>query len=594
VESILTGLALLVAGFVSAFFGYRLFRILLPIYGGIAGFMLAWGWLGQNAWFLALIVGVVLAVVLGILAYTIWSILIGLGGIVFGVTIAALIATTLGLGTWLAVILAVVLAAVFGFLFVVIRNPMVMIVTAIAGGAAVARGIGELLGLQSGLDKASTSNPTWLVLLLAVVFVVVAVVGGLFQWRRYRRKMLEAPKPSIDSMTPATRSTSIPAAGPAAAAPVAAPAVAAAAVVATEARADEVATATEEAAPVAEAAVVAEAVEQAEPAQAEEPPAAAEPVAAVAEAAAPEAAVVAAAGGAVAVEAAQADEVAAEPAVAEPALAEPAVAVEEAAPVAEAAVAVEAASKADDAAAEAPAVTAEAAEPVAEVAAEAEPITPEVAEAPAEALGVAGEAVAADSLAEPGAAAVVAAAAAANKVEEPLPVAAAADKPPADAGAEDANIVDEVVKEIEDTYSLDDIAKFKEKLEYVEGVGPAYAEKLLAAGIRNVLDLLQKGATRKGRAELVEATGISGKLILRWVNHADLYRVKGIGSEYADLLEAAGVDTVPELATRNPANLFNAVTETNKVRKLVRKEPVASQIEDWVSQAKKLPRVIQY
>jgi predicted flap endonuclease-1-like 5' DNA nuclease len=228
----------------------------------------------------------------------------------------------------------------------------------------------------------------------------------------------------------------------------------------------------------------------------------------------------------------------------------------------------------------------------------------EITDVPAEAPNEIGDAVAevvsgaeemaADALAETGAQGAVLGAAVANKVAEAVPsealdeVAGAAD----DSG--NVNILDAVVKEIQETYSLQDIAKFKEKLEFVEGIGPAYAAKLNAAGINTVLDLLQRGATRKGRLDLAEATGIAGKLILKWVNHADLYRIKGVGSEYADLLEAAGVDTVVELAHRNPANLLNTVLETNKVRSLVRKEPVASQLEDWVTQAKELPRIIQY
>ncbi len=235
--------------------------------------------------------------------------------------------------------------------------------------------------------------------------------------------------------------------------------------------------------------------------------------------------------------------------------------------------------------AEAPVALAAGAAAVAAVAAAEEPVAEEVVAPPAEAetpVEAAAEVVDA-----PAVEAAVLAAAAANKVDD-VPLDAGAGEP-AEVGD-----VDAVVKQIEETYSYDDIAKFKEKLEFVEGIGPAYAEKLVAAGINTVLDLLHRGATRKGRQELVEVTGISAKLILRWVNHADLYRIKGVGSEYADLLEVAGVDTVVELSRRNPVNLLNAMTETNKVRKLVRKEPVASQVEDWVAQARQLPRVIQY
>ena len=97
-----------------------------------------------------------------------------------------------------------------------------------------------------------------------------------------------------------------------------------------------------------------------------------------------------------------------------------------------------------------------------------------------------------------------------------------------------------------------------------------------------------------GRKELAEGTGISEHLILKWVNHVDLYRIKGIGSEYADLLEASGVDTVVELAQRNPENLFEKMSEVNAEKALVRKLPTASQVADWVAQAKGLPRVVSY
>ncbi|MDZ7372583.1 MAG: DUF4332 domain-containing protein [candidate division KSB1 bacterium] len=128
----------------------------------------------------------------------------------------------------------------------------------------------------------------------------------------------------------------------------------------------------------------------------------------------------------------------------------------------------------------------------------------------------------------------------------------------------------------------------------VEGIGATYAAKLKEIGIHTTEQLLEKGATPAGRNEIAQQTGISGTLILKWVNHVDLFRIKGIGSEYADLLEAAGVDTVPELARRNPQNLHQALVETNEKRKLVRQLPTLKQVEDWVEQAKKLPRIVQY
>jgi predicted flap endonuclease-1-like 5' DNA nuclease len=132
------------------------------------------------------------------------------------------------------------------------------------------------------------------------------------------------------------------------------------------------------------------------------------------------------------------------------------------------------------------------------------------------------------------------------------------------------------------------------KLAEIEGVGPVYQQKLSTAGVPTTAALLEKGATPKGRKEISEKSGISDGLILQWVNHVDLFRIKGVGSEYADLLEAAGVDTVPELAKRNAQNLVEKMTTINVEKKLVRRLPVLSQVENWIEQAKVLPRVITY
>jgi len=128
----------------------------------------------------------------------------------------------------------------------------------------------------------------------------------------------------------------------------------------------------------------------------------------------------------------------------------------------------------------------------------------------------------------------------------------------------------------------------------VEGIGPVYAQKLEAAGIASTEDLLEKGATPQGRKDIAEQTGVDDSSILRWVNHADLFRIKGVGEEYADLLEAAGVDTVPELAQRNAENLLQKVTEINAEKNLVRALPRLDQLQTWVEQAKELPRKIEY
>jgi predicted flap endonuclease-1-like 5' DNA nuclease len=132
------------------------------------------------------------------------------------------------------------------------------------------------------------------------------------------------------------------------------------------------------------------------------------------------------------------------------------------------------------------------------------------------------------------------------------------------------------------------------KLIAIEGIGEVYAQKLNEAGLQTTEDLLEAGSTPKGREELAEKTGIGGKLILEWTNLADLFRIKGIGEEYSDLLEEAGVDTVPELAQRNAANLHATLAEVNAEKSLVRRLPAASQVADWVEQAKALPRAISY
>lgn len=132
------------------------------------------------------------------------------------------------------------------------------------------------------------------------------------------------------------------------------------------------------------------------------------------------------------------------------------------------------------------------------------------------------------------------------------------------------------------------------KLSEIEGIGDTYAESLKSCGVTTVETLLTQGSTVAGRKKLVDESGLSPKLISKWVNRADLARVKGIGSEYADLLECSGVDTVPELAQRNPANLFEKLTSVNEEKKLVRSLPSQSKIEDWVAQAKELPRAIFY
>jgi predicted flap endonuclease-1-like 5' DNA nuclease len=128
----------------------------------------------------------------------------------------------------------------------------------------------------------------------------------------------------------------------------------------------------------------------------------------------------------------------------------------------------------------------------------------------------------------------------------------------------------------------------------IEGIGESYAQKLESAEISSVESLLEKCASSAGRKAIEEITGISHKLILRWVNHADLFRIEGIGGQYAELLEASGVDSVPELAQRKAEHLCEKMTEVNHEKKLVRKLPAQSQIVDWIAQAKQLPRIVTH
>jgi predicted flap endonuclease-1-like 5' DNA nuclease len=132
------------------------------------------------------------------------------------------------------------------------------------------------------------------------------------------------------------------------------------------------------------------------------------------------------------------------------------------------------------------------------------------------------------------------------------------------------------------------------KLIDVEGIGPKFATKLQKAGIRSTDALLKNGATVAGRKALEEKSGIGHALLLEWVNLVDLYRIKGIGSEYSDLLEEAGVDTVVELAKRKAENLVEKMAEVNTKKKLVRQLPGLKLVTNWIDQAKKLPRVVKY
>ncbi len=130
----------------------------------------------------------------------------------------------------------------------------------------------------------------------------------------------------------------------------------------------------------------------------------------------------------------------------------------------------------------------------------------------------------------------------------------------------------------------------------IEGIGPKYRKALLGCGLKTTAGLLKAGGDRKGRRALAKESGCTEQQILEWVNRADLMRVRGVGEEYSDLLEASGVDTVKELRTRKPANLHAALLERNnaKKRRLVRRPPSLSEVEKWVAHAKELKPAVTH
>lgn len=133
-------------------------------------------------------------------------------------------------------------------------------------------------------------------------------------------------------------------------------------------------------------------------------------------------------------------------------------------------------------------------------------------------------------------------------------------------------------------------------IELIEGIGPKYGQKLRSIGCGSPARLLKDGATRKGRKQIARSAKISEAIVLRCVNMADLFRIKGIASQYAELLEAAGVDTVKELRKRNAKHLHRAMQQTNAKRKrmIVRQLPTEGMVSNWIGQAKKLTPVVTY
>ena len=132
------------------------------------------------------------------------------------------------------------------------------------------------------------------------------------------------------------------------------------------------------------------------------------------------------------------------------------------------------------------------------------------------------------------------------------------------------------------------------KIDEIEGIGPVYGEKLRMAGIATVDQLLEKCAGKAGRVALAKETDIEEKMILKWTNHADLFRIPGVGPQFSELLEASGVDTVKELRNRNAENLYAKIVEVNESKKLVRRLPSQSQVTEMIEEAGKLEPLMTY
>ncbi|HEY7526451.1 MAG TPA: DUF4332 domain-containing protein [Candidatus Limnocylindria bacterium] len=132
------------------------------------------------------------------------------------------------------------------------------------------------------------------------------------------------------------------------------------------------------------------------------------------------------------------------------------------------------------------------------------------------------------------------------------------------------------------------------KIEEVEGIGPVFAEKLGEVGIVTTDDLLERGGKKSGRAAIAIETGINEGMILEWTNHVDLMRIKGVGSEFSDMLEAAGVDSPAELAQRNPVNLAETLAELDMARNTTRRIPSAEMVAGWIAEARTMERSVEH
>lgn len=177
-----------------------------------------------------------------------------------------------------------------------------------------------------------------------------------------------------------------------------------------------------------------------------------------------------------------------------------------------------------------------------------------------------------------------------QKIPKPKPQSAVIETPK----TEPSHITEEKIETIPSQRPNKETKDRGSKIIDIEGIGPVYAGKLNSINIYTTSDLLEAGSTPLGRKELAEKTGISHELVLEWVNIADLFRIKGVGEEYSDLLEEAGVDTVVELAKRVPENLHAKMLEVNEKKKLVRRLPTLDEVKRWIEEAKKLPRKVEY
>ncbi len=497
----LIGLLLVGLGLVAVFFGYRFFRILLPFFGGIAGFIIAAN-LFPNSFVLSLIVGVVIGILLALFAYQAWSVLFTISGVIAGASFGAAIANTLNLWNWVSWLLVIGMAVVVGWLVWKFRDEMVIVITALAGASLVSDGLVRMFG-----------EGTFRTLLWWIVFFALAALGIVFQWGRWLRyNWYRDLGRNVDAAITSAAATDALAKSRAAAAP----AVSTGAAVATDAAGAATAAAAEAKRKAAAAAATSqlEADAAAAKLRADQAAAAREADLAAAQLKADQAAI------AREVDAAGA----------------------------------EAGREADIATTRLQTDAVEITDDIAEVADNAN-----------DAVVVISDTTAATAVALGGADALT----------------------PAEKLAALNAHLDTLLNAEGDRSNL------HQPVDYLKDINPAEAAQLKGDAVVIVVDVLRRGATQQGRAQMAKTTGVPETTILKWVNFADLLRIQGVGAVYARLLEAVGVDTVVELAQRNPVNLHAKLVEVNAAQKLSDREPSQEEVTNWIAQAKDLPRVIE-